>query len=96
MIHPMAVSSSQPMRQLMATTVDAQRFVSVVSGGFAIIALFLAGVGLYGVLGLYILAERRTIAIRMALGGSPRAIASLVMRGARCSLSSRQWRPLCR
>jgi putative ABC transport system permease protein len=47
---------------------------------FGVVALLLAGLGLYGVL-VYLVAQRnREIGIRIALGSSPRAVFRLVLR----------------
>jgi putative ABC transport system permease protein len=51
-------------------------------GAFAIAAAFLAGLGLYGVLGHAVLQQRREIGIRMALGASSGEILSRVLTSA--------------
>jgi predicted permease len=55
-----------------ATAVD--RFNLLLTTTFAACALMLAGVGLYGVFAYLITRNAREIAIRMALGGMPRAV----------------------
>ncbi len=45
---------------------------------FATVAVFLAGVGLYGVLYYSVLQRRREIGIRVAVGAQPRVIAHMV------------------
>jgi predicted permease len=47
---------------------------------FAVVALFLAAVGLYGVLAYQVAQRRKEIGIRMALGSEPRGILALILR----------------
>ena len=61
--------------------IDSQRrFVTFVVTGFAICALLLAGVGLYGTVSYSVVQRTRELGVRIALGATPRGIVVLVMR----------------
>ena len=47
---------------------------------FAALALFMAAIGLYGVLSQMVVESRRDVGVRLALGGAPRDVATLVVR----------------
>jgi len=57
-----------------------QRLTARVVAAFGGLALFLAAMGLYGVMAFAVLQRKQEIAIRVALGASSRTILSLVAR----------------
>jgi putative ABC transport system permease protein len=67
------------MDELVARSMAARRFSMLLVGGFALIALVLAAVGIYGVLRIAVSERRREIGIRIALGARRFDILRLVV-----------------
>jgi putative ABC transport system permease protein len=82
------------MPDLVRASVAPRRFVTTLLGAFALVALLLAVFGIHAVVTYSVLARRREIGIRMALGASASDVRrmvvieglSLVVAGAACGL----------
>jgi predicted permease len=70
----------QPMDRWMTKSLASRRATMVLSLVFSAVALFLAAVGIYGVLAYVVAHRRKEIGIRLALGASARAVFALIMR----------------
>lgn len=75
-----AVYGIQTMQQRLYHSLARQRFASTMLGVFAIFALLLAAVGLYGVLSQLVSQSTHDIGVMVTLGAEPGHIVRLVMR----------------
>jgi predicted permease len=74
------VSGAQTLREMASASLSERRFSMEIVGLFALTALLLAGLGIYGVIS-YIVNERtHEIGIRLALGAQGRNILRMVLR----------------
>jgi putative ABC transport system permease protein len=77
-----AVSELRTMDDVMAATLWQQRLWGSVLAAFAILALILSGVGLYGVVNFTVRQRTKEIGIRIALGARPgQIVASTALKG---------------
>ncbi len=65
--------------ELVARSLQRPRSLSLLVGAFAIVALVLSIVGIYGVMAYYVQQHAKDIGIRMALGGTPGDVLRLVL-----------------
>ncbi|HEV8210137.1 MAG TPA: ABC transporter permease [Vicinamibacterales bacterium] len=73
------LSAVATMDVLVAQSLQAPRSMSLLVGGFAIVALLLSVVGVYGVMAYYVQQHTKDISIRLALGGSPGHVLRLIV-----------------
>ena len=75
----LAVADVATVDDLVASSTEVPRYLSVLASLFALTALVLSLVGIYGVMAHFVSTHRRDIGIRLALGGAPQRIRRMVV-----------------
>jgi ABC-type antimicrobial peptide transport system permease subunit len=76
------IFATRTMGEAVAASIGTQRLSATLIGGFSILALFLAALGLYGVLAYSVTQRTHEIGIRIALGSPRSGIYGLIVRRA--------------
>jgi len=76
-----ALSTVRTMQDVIASSVSQPRFSALLVAIFAVLALGLAVIGLYGVISYSVTQRTNEIGIRMALGATPRDILQMILGG---------------
>jgi putative ABC transport system permease protein len=75
-----ALAQPETLDQIREETMSSEKFTLILFGTFAAVALFLAALGIYGVMAFSVAQRSHEIALRMALGASPGRVIGLVVR----------------
>ena len=77
-----AVAEPRTMDQLKGLMLSSDRFTMILFFSFAVVALLLAGVGIYGVMAFTVAQREHEIGLRMALGATRGHVVSLILKEA--------------
>ena len=77
-----ALAEPQTLEEIKSRNLGSDRFIMTLLGAFAVIAMMLAAVGIYGVMAFTVAQREHEIGLRMALGASRGNVVNLVLKEA--------------
>jgi len=77
-----ALAEPRTLEEVKSRNLGSDRFIMTLMGGFALIALLLAAVGIYGVMAFTVAQREHEIGLRMALGASRGNVVNLILKEA--------------
>ncbi|HMD48228.1 MAG TPA: ABC transporter permease, partial [Bryobacteraceae bacterium] len=82
------VYNIRPMQEVVSGSLSSRRFGMLLLGLFAVLALVLACVGIYGVIAYSVAQRASEIGIRLALGADPKAVLGMILsKGLRLAIA---------
>ena len=78
--HDLPIAQLRLVDEMVDTLLARPRFAVTLVSGFSVIALLIAGVGLYAMITYRVIQQTRDMGIRLALGATPAAVLRKVLR----------------